>query len=108
MVLTRRGALSPYTPLGGKDVRAWCVLSVQGRGMPHKDNTAYCRERYASDPEFRERRNRQGREYRKRVAADPVEVARRRELKREYMRAYMAAYRARNMTKLSFEDGPTM
>jgi len=63
--------------------------------MPTKSNSAYCRERYAVDAEFRERRIRQGREYRKRVAMDPVEVERRRELHREYMRAYMAKYRAR-------------
>ena len=63
--------------------------------MPHKNNTAYCRERYAVDAEFRERRTRQGREYRKRVAADPAEAARRQERRREYMRAYMATYRAR-------------
>lgn len=58
--------------------------------MPQANNTAYVRERYARDEEFRNRRNEARTRYARRKREDPEKHA---EMKLT-MRAYMARYRA--------------
>ena len=57
-----------------------------GETMPHTNNTEYARRRYATDPEFRARRNEAGRRHYAKMMQDPVKAEQYRARMRECMR----------------------